>query len=326
MTPPSPRPRVVVLRGLGLGDVLAAVPALRALRTALPDAEIALVGPRDPAALLRDAGLVDTVVAHQGLGPLPRAVHGADVAVNLHGHGPESHRLLLATGPRRLVAFGDAASRTAGPTWESDEHERARWCRLVASAFDVAADPDDTLLAVTLPEPSVRDAVVVHAGAAAGSRRWPAERWAAVAARLDADGPVALTGSPAERGLAEQVATLAGLPPGSVVAGTTDVRALAALVASALLVVSSDTGVAHLAPAFGTPSVTLFGPTSPAAWGPPEGGRHHVVWHGAGHRGDPHGAALDPALGAIGVDEVVAAARAALRAGLPPAGLGTARA
>ena len=86
----------------------------------------------------------------------------------------------------------------------------------------------------------------------------------------------------------------------------------------ARLVVCGDTGVAHLATAYGTPSVVLFGPTSPATWGPAvDVERHTVLWHGDGtaggaYRGDPHGAVLDPALARVTVDEVVAAADALL--------------
>jgi ADP-heptose:LPS heptosyltransferase len=80
---------------------------------------------------------------------------------------------------------------------------------------------------------------------------------------------------------------------------------LAALVADARLVVSGDTGIAHLATAFVTPSVVLFGPTPPFTWGPPGSGPHVALW--AGRLGDPHGQTIDPGLLAITVDDVLAA-------------------
>jgi ADP-heptose:LPS heptosyltransferase len=61
--------------------------------------------------------------------------------------------------------------------------------------------------------------------------------------------------------------------------------------------------VAHLASAFGTPSVLLFGPTPPAEWGPPRDPRHRVLW--AGRTGDPHGDRPDPGLLAITPARVV---------------------
>jgi ADP-heptose:LPS heptosyltransferase len=73
--------------------------------------------------------------------------------------------------------------------------------------------------------------------------------------------------------------------------------------------------------AFGTPSVTLFGPVSPALWGPPATTRRHVVlWKGAtGRPGDARGERPDPRLLRISVDEVLAAAES-LRAPGPPDG------
>jgi ADP-heptose:LPS heptosyltransferase len=120
---------------------------------------------------------------------------------------------------------------------------------------------------------------------------------------------VVITGGPGEVELARAVAAGAGLAPSAVLAGRTDLAQLAAVVAGAGRVLSADTGVAHLATAFGIPSVVLFGPTPPAEWGPPPGrDRHRALW--AGRRGDPHGDEPDPGLLAIGVGEVLAEAAA----------------
>jgi ADP-heptose:LPS heptosyltransferase len=230
------------------------------------------------------------------------------VAVNLPGSGPQSHRLLQALHPWWLVAYAVDGVAGSGPSWDPEEHEVERWCRLVASA-GWSADPAN----LRLPTPPVRapvpGAVVVHPGAAYASRRWPPERFAAVVRHLAGSGArVVLTGSRAEEPLASRVRRLAGRPGVSVLAGRTDLLHLAALVSVARLVVSGDTGVAHLATAYGRPSVLLFGPTPPARWGPPLDGPHTVLWHGDGS-GDPLGGQPDPALLRITTEEVVSAAQ-----------------
>ena len=319
---------VLVLRALGLGDALTAVPALRGIRRAWPDRWILLAGDAGIGAWLRELGLVDEVLPAAELEPLawppPGIVGmGGHVAVNLHGRGPQSHRILAGTAPERLIGFRQpAVGHRSGPAWSGDEHEVLRWCRLVTSAGG-SCGPEDLLLPTSA---SRTDAVVVHPGAAAASRRWPAERWARVAARIAARGcPVELTGSLSEVDLCDEIVSRAAdlatdLGPGRGAvrnrAGTLSLADLADLVAGARLLLSGDTGVAHLATAFATRSVLLFGPTAPSQWGPiidPE--LHTVLWHGRdAHPGDPHGDAVDPALAAITVDEVLAAADPALAA------------
>jgi ADP-heptose:LPS heptosyltransferase len=310
-------PRTLVLRALGLGDFLTGVPALRALRRALPGHELVLATPGTLAPLVELAGPVDRVLPTHGLRSLPWTGPRPEVAVNLHGRGPQSHRLLRGTGPARLVGFGCPEASAGGPPWDQDEHEVVRWCRLVAEAFDVPTDPDDLRLDVPRRPPPVTGAVVLHVGAASPARRWPEDRFAEVARWARGTGhPVVVTGSADEVGIAERVQHLAGLPAGTVLAGRTDLEDLAGLVARAALVVSGDTGVAHLASAYGTPSVVLFGPTPPSRWGPPASGPHTVIWHGS-EVGDPAADEVDPALLRVTVAEVVAAADVRARAGRP---------
>ncbi|MDQ3465376.1 MAG: glycosyltransferase family 9 protein [Actinomycetota bacterium] len=306
---PRPRalvPRALVLRALGLGDLLTAVPALRGIRSALPDHELVLATPAALRPLVELIAAVDGVLPTSGLGPLVAPDGPWDVAVNLHGRGPQSHALLLGLRPNRLIAFG--AAGVPGPAWRADEHEVTRWCRLVADGLGAACCPEALLLNRPACEPPVPGAVVVHPGAASGSRRWPAARFGEVAAALRQVGlTVVVTGSAAERALAGDVAAAAGLPDAEILAGRTTLIELAALVAYARLVITGDTGVAHLASAYRTPSVVLFGPVSPSLWGPPGRPEHVTLWHGDG-AGDPHAEAVDPALLAIGVPEVLAAA------------------
>jgi ADP-heptose:LPS heptosyltransferase len=253
------------------------------------------------------SGAVDAVVDTGPLCPLAPELRGADVLVNLHGRGPQSSRVALAAGPARLIAFAhpDVPRTREGPRWRPGEHERARWCRLLRES-GIPADPADLRLAApaAAPPPQAAGATLIHPGAAAPARRWPPERFAEVARAERRSGrPVVITGSASERPLAEAIAERAALGPEAVLAGRTDLAGLAAAVAAARRVVSGDTGVAHLAVAFGTPSLTLFGPVPPDEWGPPRDGRHRVLWRG--RRGDPHGAAIDPGLYAIEAPEVL---------------------
>jgi ADP-heptose:LPS heptosyltransferase len=303
-------PTVVVVRALGLGDLLTGLPALRAIADAFPGRRHVLAAPKalGPLALL--TGAVDEVVDAAPLVPLDATLAAPDVAVNLHGRGPESTRLLCGLRPHRLVAFRhpEVPATDRAPEWRAREHEVARWCRLLAES-GIPADPTRLdLRPPSVPVPAAaRGATVVHPGAASRARRWPAMRWAAVArAEARAGRRVVVTGSRSELALAETVARRAGLPASSLLAGRTDVLGLAAVVAAAGRVVCGDTGVAHLATAFRTPSVVLFGPCAPAEWGPPSDRPwHRALWKG--HHGDPHEWRRDPGLMAIGVDEVLAA-------------------
>ncbi len=336
------RPAVLVLRALAIGDLLVAVPALRALRRAHPEHRLVLATAQALAPLVERVGGVDALLPT----PDPSAVawSGAapDVAVNLHGTGPQSHRALEAVHPRRTIGFRrpDLGPGWEGPTWDAvaaaHPHERARWCALLSSV-GIPADPDDLRLH---PGPSPgRDSgpgpggappdvpgpgrapgrglggapVLVHPGAAFGAKRWPVDRFAAVAAALDPTAPVLVTGSPAERVLAAEVAARAGLPADRVLAGATDLAQLCDLVATAELVISGDTGIAHVASAYGTPSVVLFGPVDPAQWGPPADGPHVALARPATRRGARFADEPDPALLAIDVEEVLAAAAAVRR-------------
>lgn len=300
--------RLVVLRALKLGDLMTAIPALRALGDAFSGHRRILATPKVFEPLVRCAGLADEVVDASGLAPLQRSLAGPDVAVDLHGRGPGSQPLLVALRPRRLIAFAhpEVPATAGGPQWRPGEHEVARWCRLLEES-GIPADParlDIDPPAVGVPA-WLRGATIIHPGAASAARRWPAERFAEVARAEAAMGrAVAVTGTADELGLASEVAAQAGLPPVCVLAGRTDLLSLVALVGAAGRVVSGDTGLAHVATALSTPSVVLFGPISPALWGPPpDRPWHRSLW--AGGSGDPHAPTVDPGLLRITVDDVL---------------------
>ncbi|MFF5217706.1 glycosyltransferase family 9 protein [Micromonospora sp. NPDC000442] len=280
---------ILVLRALGIGDFATAVPALRALRAATMGHRLALAAPGWLAPMLDLIGGIDQLIEVNGLGPHRWPSLMPNWAVNLHGRGPQSHRLLRTARPRRMMAFACAeAEHHAGPVWRPDEHEVHRWCRLLAW-YGIPADPNDLALRRPPPQNLPVGVTIVHPGAKAPERRWPVDRFAAVAEELTRQGHrVVVTGSAGERHLAAEIAARAGLPDSAVLAGRTGVGELAALVAHGRLVVAGDTGIGHLATAYTTPSVLLFGPVPPTLWGPPANRPwHRALWAGPFPPGQP---------------------------------------
>ncbi len=119
---------------------------------------------------------------------------------------------------------------------------------------------------------------LVHSGASVSEKRWPEESFGQVAKELLRRGyAIAATGGSGEKELTRRVSELA--PGTSDLGGMTDLSTLIALVARADVLVSNDTGPAHLAYAFKTPSVTLFGPsTDVERWGPLDRKQHTVLF------------------------------------------------
>jgi ADP-heptose:LPS heptosyltransferase len=303
---------VLVLRALGLGDLLTAIPALRGLRRAHREAHIALATPERFCALAMLSGAVDEVYPTPGLGRLQPRSEAPALAVNLHGSGPESIADLIALRPRGLISHRHTAyPDLEGPPWRAELHEVDRWCSLLEWA-GIPCDPTD--LAIPRPDgyPDRSGVVVIHPGAAFPARRWPPDRFAQVAAALhDAGHEVVITGDRNEIELARSVADLAGLPESAVLAGTLDLLGLVALISDCRLLICGDTGVGHVATATGAPSVLLFGPTPPNRWGPRGPGPHIAMW--AGDKGDPHGDRPHSGLLLLTVSRVLEATQSLLK-------------
>jgi ADP-heptose:LPS heptosyltransferase len=302
---------VYVLRALGLGDLLTGVPALRGLRRHFPDARLVLAAPAQYRELAMLTGAVDDVVPTARLGDVQDLGRPPVLGVNLHGSGPQSTDHLLRLAPTALLSHRHPLhSEWAGPPWLPDLHEVDRWCILLDWA-GIASDPDDLFIDRPDGHSDRSGIVVVHPGAAASARRWPAARFAAIAGALRADGhDVVVSGSAAEQELATHVAREAGLPESAVLAGTLDLLGLVALISDCRLLICGDTGVGHVATATATPSVLLFGPTPPSSWGPRDGSRHLALW--SGDIGNPHADEPNAGLLSLTTSQVLEASRSML--------------
>jgi ADP-heptose:LPS heptosyltransferase len=269
-TAPVDPQRILVAHHLLLGDTIMLSPLLAKLRANHPRADIAMTVPpaflplyasrpwgvRALAFSPRDSSTVRPLLDE---GPFDLAVVPGD---NRHAW------LAAAMGARHVVAH--AGDVPATKSWFVDEARPYRgtpatWGEMVADLVDGEEPPPHARgdwpdpVASPFDRPSSRYAVL-HVGASTALKRWPPERWAALAEALAARG-VAIAWS-AGRG---EEALVGECDPGrrhASTAGQLDLAQLWHLVAHAALVVSPDTGVAHLARATFTPTITLFGPGS----------------------------------------------------------------
>lgn len=338
-TLPEPPRRVVVVRALQLGDFLVAVPALRALRRALPSAGITLVGLPWAARVVRRFGrYLDDFFEFPGypgikerepdparLGAFLDAARrrSFDLAVQMHGSGVASNPFTCLLGARRTAGFvadGDKSPLDLRMPYAQDRHEVHRYLDLVEALTGVRGDPrlefpvlpgDRRELARSGFEPGSGRYLVVHPGARAASRRWMPERFAEAADRLAERHrlDVVVSGGPGDEAVVDEVSRRLRRRPFPVLTDIS-IGALAALLEGAVIVISNDTGAAHLANAVGARTVVVFGSADPGLWRPLDGGRHRSLFVPMPCRPSRCGACpYDHAcLRAIDADAVVAAA------------------
>jgi ADP-heptose:LPS heptosyltransferase len=300
---------IAVVRALQLGDMLCAVPALRALRDGFPDARITLIGlpwARDFANRFRL--YLDDFIEFPGYPGLPERAYdasavtaflaqaqnrGFDLALQMHGHGRIANPLVQLIGARRSAGYylpgeycPDAQRYLA---WQAGEHEILRWLRLVETLglrarnaeLEFPLLPADSADFQDLSEQHSLNAVpyvCLHPGSQLASRRWPAERFARVGDHLSALGyRVVLTGTIVEQELTASVAR-AMRTPSVDLTGKTSLGALAELIRHAAGLVCNDTGVSHIAAAVRTRSVVVSCGSDPARWAPLDSELHRVVF------------------------------------------------
>jgi heptosyltransferase-2 len=268
-----------------IGDAVMSLPLLRALRRAGPNDRLSVLARRGPATIYRAEGSADEV--------LLRSSFAADAVVLRRGRFdeawvlPNSFRSALyafASGaPRRIGYAADRRSPLlthARPAPPGTAHQLRDYDALLA-AHGIAPDEAPPLLPLPDAARARADAVLSAAGLAnaklialspgsafAETKRWPAERYAALADALSERGfGRALLIGPGERELGARVASAArtGLP---VLGADLDPVELAALLARARAAVTNDSGPMHLAGAVGTPVVAFFGATDPGRTGP----------------------------------------------------------
>ncbi|MEO8430333.1 MAG: lipopolysaccharide heptosyltransferase II [Acidobacteriota bacterium] len=285
----APASRTLVVAPNWLGDAVMAIPFFRALCAARPPRSVAALAPRGPAALLR---------AVPGVEVIPRGGSLAADALALRRRGFDEAWLLPNSFRAAAVAWLSGAQRRIGyatdrrsalltdavPRPLPTGHQLRDYDRLLLSR-GVEPDRDPPRLPVPEAAQARADAALAVAGLAAGptsrlvllapgaafawTKRWPPQRWGALAARLAKSGvSPALVIGPGEEPLAAEAVAASGLSALPVLGADLDPLELAGLLARARVVAANDSGPMHLAAAAGTPVVAIFGPTDPGRTAP----------------------------------------------------------
>jgi ADP-heptose:LPS heptosyltransferase len=291
--------RVAYVRArVGLGDLLCTVPAWRAVRSARPDLRISVVTWAETAPVLaRFAAYVDELLPFRGYPGIPerpadsRRLDGFlrsatarefDLVIQGYGDRPAANHMCDRIDAPRHAGFAAAGYRPGVTAcylpYPRRLHEVHRHLRLVEH-LDVPAGANDDLefptderdrrgfaaLARALGL-GPRTYAVLHPGATSASRRWPPDRFAAVADALARRGlRVVLTGVAGEEAVTTAVRRRTRGDVLDLTARTT-LGEFACLLSQAAVLVANDTGAAHLAAAVGTPSVTIFLAGDPVRW------------------------------------------------------------
>lgn len=290
----------ILVRGTNwIGDAVMSIPALRELRRIFPDAHITLHTRAWADGLFCDASFIDELVTFEKSRWTARQVYdnsqflrddGFDLAIMLPNSFESALTSFLTGIPRRFGYNKDLrglllTDPIAVPEWKNRRHEVFYYLGLivevekrmlgrdtVSNAYpDTSLEVSDERIAAARAKLAILGACPAKPTVALGvgstnsrAKRWPAERFAQLNDRLwsELEANVILVGSKSEKDVAAEVAGSCGKPPIDLT-GNTDLAEAVAMLAAVDLLISNDMGLAHIAPAVGTGTITIFGPTNP---------------------------------------------------------------
>jgi heptosyltransferase-2 len=290
----------IVVRGTNwVGDAMMTVPALREIRRLFPNAHITLATRSWARGLFAEADFLDDLQVHDGSG-LRSVVQQVrawrkgnfDLAVLFPNSLETALVASLARVPLRIgyATDGRQALLThplALPEWRNSKHEVFYYLQIVAELewlikheqTFLETQPDGSLEVSETRQSAARDflrargvgtsdarALVALCPGSINSRakRWPTERYAALGDRVIAElgAEVILIGSAAEAEVSNDVSRQMRNKP-VMLTGQTDLAELVAILSQIDLLVTNDTGPAHIASALERPTIVIFGPTNP---------------------------------------------------------------
>lgn len=269
--------RFAISRLSSLGDVVCSLPAASALKRGFPGCEVVWLVDQRFAGIVECCSAVDRVVVVDPRDP-PTLEGEFDATLDLQGLFKSAWVLRKLNAKQRLGyhwqrEFSGWFSSRVLPDPTSlhivDQYvdvARAAGGQADGAEFCLSPHPEDVgPVSEKLKEAGALGRfVVLNAGAAWVTKRWPPERFAALADRVARAGltPVFMGAGSADEAIVEEVSALVGRPVANLV-GKTSVRELVALVAASQAHVGGDTGSTHIAAALGVPAIGLYSITRP---------------------------------------------------------------
>ncbi|MEP7149493.1 MAG: lipopolysaccharide heptosyltransferase II, partial [Acidobacteriota bacterium] len=281
----------ILVRGTNwIGDAVMTIPAVRKLRLLFPDARLTLHTREWAKGILDRSDLFDEIITPDSLLGQIRELRNRrfDVAI-VFPNSFSSALVVRMAGVNR--SFGYATERRSFlltdpvemPDWKDTRHEVFYYLELVAAveqSFFSKVTPTDDLEPRLVVSDSQRDRArntLTQTGVASNrkmvaiapgstnsrAKRWLPERFAELNDRLQTElnCNVVLLGSRDDKPISTQVAAFSHSPLIDLT-GETDIEDAAAILGEIDLVISNDMGLAHLAPAVGTKTIVIFGPTN----------------------------------------------------------------
>lgn len=288
-------PRILMIKTIGIGDVVAILPAVKAIRKRYPQAHLTFLAMPRVKEVLEGSELIDEVVYLDFKGVLKGMREAArmtkelrqssyDLSIDFeHYYNFTALMAYFARIPRRVGFVIPGQKRrevfTHAYPYPVEAHETDAFmvlARGIGAEGDTDlvpisySDEDEAFIGKLLQEKGIQPSklVLVHPGTSpsAMSRRWPEEYFVQVIKELQTQGfQVGITGSEGDRPTIQKVLSQSGALD---LVGRTTLKQFAVLAGKAALVLSVDTGPMHVAAATGTPVVGVFGPNIPSKWGP----------------------------------------------------------
>jgi ADP-heptose:LPS heptosyltransferase len=299
--------RIAIFRALKLGDMLCAVPALRAIRRAYPNAHISLISLASAENLARRyPHYIDEFLPFPGypgmpeVSPDPRDVISfindmqrmdLDLLIQMHGSGELSNPLISLFGAKKTVGFYRSGQYCPEPglfSLYSDNKNEVHRCLSILAPLGIDIEDDALEFPLTSKDNEVlaselnkemsfiKSYYCIHPGASSESKRWSPQNFAQVGDYLSEKGhAVVFTGSSVEEELVSRIQELMDFDSYSTAKLNLPLGPLGALLKGSLGLICNDTGVSHLGAALEVPSIVIFSETSPERWAPLNRSLHH---------------------------------------------------